>query len=438
MSELADNSIQCCITSPPYWGLRKYSGNQDLIWGGEKDCQHEWGKKIEIGDNRFRGVNAMVAAQHNAAVWGGGKMLSSFCSLCGAWKGALGLEPTPELYLDHLVGICREIKRVLRKDGVFFLNIGDTYSATRWSDAKGTGAWSSDKKKEANPVINRDGAGLPTKNLCLIPFRLAIRLQEDGWWVRSVIIWSKNNPMPESVRDRPTESHEYILMLTKSARYYWNQEAVREPLQPITIKRYQYDSGFHQKGGRGELYGFPQKRGFKSKHGTTFGEQEQFHGQDINNYPFGRNLRSVWEFSTQGFAGAHFATYPEKLPEICIKAATPEVGCCAECGKPWVRVTNHSYKVRALRAQTEKQFESVGGSRPNMPFMGDKISITLGWKPQCKCEADKTPSLVLDPFAGSGTTLLVASKLGRRSVGYELAEEYCRLAVERNKQAVLV
>ena len=202
---------------------------------------------------------------------------------------------------------------------------------------------------------------LKPKDMCLIPFRVAIAAQEDGWWVRSVIIWSKPNPMPESVTDRPTESHEYILLLTKSARYYWDADAVRESIAESTVGRGKVDFG----GAKGRAYqptaDDPNYRAGSEQWGRTY---EYIGG--------GRNIRSVWEFPTQPYPEAHFAVFPEKLPETCIKAASRE------------------------------------------------------------------DDIILDPFAGAGTTLWVAKKLGRQAVGYELSQEYCELAVERCRQQVLI
>ena len=136
---------------------------------------------------------------------------------------------------------------------------------------------------------------------------------------------------------------------------------------------------------------------------------------------------------------AHFAVFPEKLPETFIKVGTSEKGCCPQCGSPWARVIESNYNIRAVRSPDEKQFESHGGSRPNMPWMGDRMDKTLSWLPTCSCNAgEPVPCVVLDCFAGSGTTLLVASKLGRKSICYELSEEYCSIAVQRNKQGVMV
>ena len=158
---------------------------------------------------------------------------------------------------------------------------------------------------------------------------------------------------------------------------------------------------------------------------------EQYHGQSIIERASGSNLRSVWQFPTQPYSGAHFSVFPEKLPEICIKAATPEVGCCSKCGAPWERI------VESKRTpDTPRPKDALNLDRNTKGEGWITKTQTLGWQPTCSCKADKTPSVCLDPFAGTGTTLLVASKLGRKSVGYELSEEYCRLIVERNRQSV--
>jgi DNA modification methylase len=414
MPELPDESVQMVVTSPPYWGLRKYAGEQTI---------DDWG--------------------------------------C-----AYGLEPTPELYVRHTIEILREIKRVLRKDGVVFWNIADSYAGS----GKGLNADGKDggsgKKQLTNAgsidVVSSKriprGSGrwndsdipasgvLKPKDLCLIPFRVAIAAQEDGWWVRSDIIWSKNNPMPESVRDRPTNSHEYILMFTKSKDYYWDQEAVRE----------EQTGNAHPRGDETCNDSYQKARGsfkdFKSP---------------ITKLPAGRNLRSVWTFPTQPYPAAHFATFPEELPERCIKAATPEAGCCSKCGKPWERLVE---KTKAVPASWHGSYFDDGknlevhpnvGRREDAHTNGGKVdntkrlalmrqqarenggeyvneTKTIGWQPACKCNAPAIPSTVLEPFAGSGTTLYVAARLGRKSVGYELSGEYCRLIVQRNKQHVLV
>ncbi len=359
MVELTDESVQCVVTSPPYWGLRKYAGNQELAWGGDNHCEHKWGNEIIRKDRgAAAGITAQVGNQINK-VSGVETKQGQYCSVCNAWRGAYGLEPTVEMYVQHSIEILREIRRVLRKDGVCFWNIGDSYVSgkSRYSSKPHT---LSGKDRGDNFVGKPDQyyhQFLKDKDLALIPFRVAISAQEDGWWVRSDIIWNKPNPMPESVRDRPTDAYEHILMLTKSAHYYWDTEAVKERQTESSLERSQYP-----------WHGRTDDDSNGARTGTTFRRMAES-GELIATIPADgkRNLRNVWTFPTQPYSGAHFATFPEKLPERCIKAASKE---------------------------------------------GD---------------------IVLDPFAGAGTTLKVAITLQRNAIGYELSSEYCELIKDRLK-----
>jgi len=267
LPSLPDQEFNCCVTSPPYWGLRDYGNNDQL-----------------------------------------------------------GLESTPNEYVENMVAVFREVRRVLRDDGTVWLNLGDSYAsnaATTKDPIKLPGAFESHRGSDT-PTINTNqqgrntyrGSGIKGKDLCGIPWRVAFALQADGWYLRQDIIWHKPNPMPESVRDRCTKSHEYIFLLSKSPKYYYDYEATKEPSNACV------DTGK-------------------------------------------RNKRSVWSVTTKPFRGAHFATFPPDLIKPCILAGCPEGG------------------------------------------------------------------MVLDPFMGSGTTLMVSEENGRNSVGIELNDEYRKIADER-------
>ena len=308
LPQLPPESVHSVCTSPPYWGLRDY-GLPPQIWDDPGGCEHEWGDEIirthEGGGND--GVPKEWQRPSREAHKGGSS--GHFCQLCNAWRGSLGLEPTPELYIQHLVQIFREVRRVLRKDGTLWLNIGDSYASGKGLCFNpGGGANSLEghaKLKEAKAYkLNRPnisdlkGMGLKPKDLCGIPWRVALALQADGWWLRSDIIWSKPNPMPESVTDRPTRAHEYVFLLTKSAKYFYDQDAVREEYQGLGKPRQFAKKGNQDRNDTGRLYEAENKGG--------------------------RNLRSVWTIATQPYPKAHFAVFPEKLVEICILAATKE------------------------------------------------------------------------------------------------------------------
>ncbi|MGB2798492.1 MAG: site-specific DNA-methyltransferase, partial [Dehalococcoidia bacterium] len=264
--------------------------------------------------------------------------------------------------------------------------------------------------------------GLKPKDLCGMPWRLAFALQADGWWLRCDIIWAKPNPMPESCRDRPTKSHEYMFLLTKSARYFYDQDAVREAQMPHSLARL-------RTGWDGN-----KKRDWPGSAQNNFDRYMGKTQEEIDALP-GRNLRSVWTIATQPFPEAHFATFPEKLVEPCIKAGTSEKGCCAECGAPWERVVERKF---VQEGPTRNRGKVKGKDTDSKAMtMGDKGKVghhkttTTGWRPTCSCGADTTRCLVLDPFAGSGTVGVVAWKLGRDFVGFDLNPGYCEMANRR-------
>jgi DNA modification methylase len=301
---LPDASVHCCVTSPPYWGLRDYG--------------HE---------------------------------------------GQIGLESTPEAYVARMVEVFREVRRVLRDDGTCWLNLGDSYAAARGGTSmpaetlaggvSGRGDIVAKRGRESGYTPHRDPAahGLKHKDLIGIPWRVAFALQADGWWLRQDIIWHKPNPMPESVRDRCTKAHEYVFLLTKSERYFYDADAVSEAVACV-----------RGPGNKKPLKGVEEDC---EKHRTRAGLHKAAERWRQEGPPESRNRRSVWTVTTKPYSGAHFAVMPADLVEPCIKAGCPE-----------------------------------GGT-------------------------------VLDPFAGSGTTLAVAAELGRNGIGCELNPEYIELANQR-------
>jgi DNA modification methylase len=296
-------SVQCCVTSPPYWGLRDY------------------------------GVN-----------------------------GQAGLEETPEAYVANMVAVFREVKRVLRDDGTLWLNLGDTYATNGYTAHPknenavngGLGSWNSLTRSQS--AMRTIGGVLKSKDLCGTPWRVAFALQADGWYLRSDIIWHKPNPMPESVTDRPTKAHEYIFLLSKSERYFYDAEAVREASVDTS------NSARSTLAANGSKNVFLNKTGQRRTAGA-----DTFHRDEERT---GRNRRTVWTITTQPYSDAHFATFPEELPKLCILA----------------------------------------GSKP-----GD---------------------MIMDPFAGSGTTGKVALELGRKAVLIELNPAYATLTKERTNTTI--
>jgi DNA modification methylase len=346
---LEPGSVQSVITSPPYLGLRDY-GVPSLVWGGEEH-EHEWtGERFKKSSPDTAGGIGMGSPREGN---GFTASLGQFCA-CGAWLGSLGLEPTPDLFLEHMVEVFREVRRVLRDDGTLWLNLGDSYAGT---NAQGrashklhdlVGAGRGFRERDANYA---DGprqtiaSGYKAKNLLMMPARVAMALQADGWTLRSMIPWLKRNSMPESVTDRPATACEYVFLLSKASRYFWDADAVRQP--HLDVNR---PDGWKVKDGIS--VNKPQTQGWATNGANGLTTTHR----DYN--PAGRNLRNADFFfqSWQGllldeqddplamvvnpapFKGSHFATFPPKLVEPMVKASTSERGQCPECGSPWVRV----------------------------------------------------------------------------------------------------
>jgi DNA modification methylase len=334
---LADESIQCCVTSPPYWGLRDY-GIQPTLWP-------------EVAYSPMAGMPEIVIP-------------SMAC--------CLGLDPSPDAYVGHMVLIFREVRRVMHESGTLWLNLGDTYASPGYG-----GSWDRSRTQKGTGRVlygeqpNRGTAftGLKPKDLVGIPWRVAFALQADGWWLRRGLIWHKTNCTPESVGDRPTASHEDVFLLAKSRYYYYDAKAIEEPARSASAGQ----------GGNSRFY---QARDVKASQerrertptswDTGVGSHGSIHREgratDVENHLTSRstrNCRDVWSMASQPYPGAHYATMPERLVERCVRA----------------------------------------GSRAS--------------------------DVVLDPFSGTGTTLAVAARLGRDAVGIELNADYIELSEER-------
>lgn len=393
-------------------------------------------------------------------------------------EGQIGLEQTPDEYVSELVGIFRDIKRVLRHDGTLWLNIGDSYATSPPGNKPNTTALSSglpnsienqEMRREAQARVNKSKIGYKPKDLIGIPWMVAFALRADGWYLRSDIIWAKPSHMPESVTDRPTKSHEYVFLLTLSERYYYDAEAIKELITTDP----------HNPGNKetGRLNG-----------DNCVDQSDRIWGTDGT-----RNKRSVWTVNLQPFPEAHFATFPPALIEPMIKAGTSAHGVCLDCGAPWRRVVS-----RGGEPDLEQQIACGGDA--NGKYHGAAIKdygaagaqdasavkarildnirqkTTLGWYPTCACykapplptypkrpaykagseeqhawrsdcrsldsiaaaicqelmsEHAVAPAVVFDPFAGVFTTALVADRLKRNSIAIELNPEYVEIGKRR-------
>ena len=351
---LADKSINCVVTSPPYYGLRDYGTAK---WeGGNPNCDHN-PQKPDGGDRSDRTLPL-----------GRGGVYHTVCGKCGAVRidEQIGLEQTPDEYIANLVAVFRECKRILRDDGTLWVNIGDSYAGS----GNGSGDYREDgasiSKNDAKYGTHKPGTpnGLKPKDLIGIPWMLAFALRADGWYLRQDIIWAKPNPMPESVKDRCTKSHEYIFLLSKSARYYYDNEAIMEVATGFDGRK---DTKY--KGGPKDMAGGAHERWqYKSLETGRTGEVHSGYENpdgslrvsfDDKGVPV-RNKRDVWTVTTKPYKGAHYATFPPKLIEPMILAGCP-----------------------------------AGG-------------------------------IVLDPFVGSGTTVMVANHLGRKGIGLDLNLKYLK------------
>jgi DNA modification methylase len=326
--------VHCCVTSPPYWGLRDY-----------KTPPVDW-EPVTFAP--MPGLPAITIP---------------------AWTGHLGLEPDPMAFVAHIVAVFREVKNVLRHDGTLWLNFGDNY--------------------EDKAIVSQ-------------PWRVALALQADDWFLRSDIIWHKPTVMPETLSDRPTKAHEYLFLLTQSREYFYDAEAIKEPASSNTHARGKASGSTGVGFGRGfdevpkaRVRGRAAGVNPKSKENVFGSRQNSSFSAAVAMTVETRNKRSVWTIPSEPYSEAHSATFPPGLVRPCILAGTSAHGCCSVCGRPWER------------AET-------------------------GWQPTCTCQgASLARCSVLDPFLGSGTTAQVAIELNREAHGIELGEHHLPLIHKR-------
>ncbi len=344
----------------------------------------------------------------------------------------IGLESSPSDYVATMVRVFREIWRVLRSDGTAWLNLGDSYNSASDVNRNGAGAGGLMRKgqddrsrvascsklaeKMGNAGIGKAlTLGLKPKDLIGIPWRVAFALQADGWYLRSEIIWSKPNPMPESVTDRPTKSHEQVFLLAKSGRYFFDAEAVREKAEYAGANAERKSAGMMEQ----EL----DAARFRTRPaGRTCG------------YPSNRNIRSVWDIATEPCPMAHFAVMPRKLVEPCVRAGTSQAGCCPACGRAWERVVELGEIQSTGESPNNRRngHTDFKGSDMNCGVFIQRAHVSKGFRQACPCPpAPPRPCLVLDPFSGAGTVGVVATGLGRRYVGFDLSAEYLAMGRRR-------
>jgi DNA modification methylase len=457
---LPDKSVHCIVTSPPYMGLRSYAGEQMIEWptvryspmpglpeitiqGCEPGCVHEWASQIITPKHNDDGVKGSTL--------GGGKatqaqsqrtpIVQDVCIHCGGWRGGLGNEPTPEAFIGHLILVMREMHRILRDDGTCFVNLGDSFSGSGGAHAATHQNDGLSKSRDRDGVVlGGKKAGIPAKNLYMIPSRFALACQADGWIVRSRMPWIKRNGMPDSCEDRPSQVIEDIFMLAKSQDYFFDMHAIKQPFAD-------------ERGGNPGAYKWSYAndaesgKGVRGKGGPSTKLQSE--GWNANGEKSGRNFRSsdfffkTWQglatseegeplamvINTKAYSGAHFACFPPDLPLTLIKAGTSAHGVCPKCGAQWERMVEKGERVTIPRLAEgnegldSKMYGPAGWNTYN----------TVGWQPSCTCNAgEPIPAIVCDPFNGSGSTGKAALQLNRSYVGVDISKQYLEeLAPER-------
>ena len=424
-----DEFVQCVVNSPPYWGLRDYK-LEPSIWDGDPGCDHEFAETtIPSG-----GGGGMSSRRDKKAWHERGGHQPGFCVKCGAWKGSFGLEPTPELYVQHTVQIFREVKRVLRPDGILWLNLGDSYANDTKRGGQSGGKNYTSVAGGYRGQREKRGSGLKPKDLCEIPSDVVRALRSDGWYLRSRIPWIKRTAMPESAKDRPTNAIEYVFLLSKSEKYFYDYEAVKMPASQDTHARYSRGRGENHKysaDGDGADY----SRTFVKKHNELAGVNPK------------AKIPSGWDTGT----GDHRAMTGRYTKD----AGREEQGLRSSTrmghGPGWRVKQNESFS-NAVKDVVEMRhrrnsdwfFDSWQGFFTDddggplafvvnpYPFKGAHFATFPPRlvEPCIKAGCPKG-GIVLDPFAGSGTTCSVAKRMDRQYLGIDLSLTYVEMAEGR-------
>ena len=463
LKSLPDESAQIAITSPPYWGLRNYSGGSEIVWGGDENCEHIWGgsehheHREEVKSGKTRTTERFYGEPSRKFNGDHQKHYSNvFCIKCSAWRGQLGLEPTPELYVEHLMMIFREVKRVLRKDGSFYLNIGDTYASTPAGN-KENYRWQHGHKPEKDLGAQRikfDKTLIaPAKCMVCILERVMFAMIEDEWILRNKIVWHKPNAMPSSVKDRFTTTFEMLYFFVKQKKYYFDLDAVREPHRTQSLERYQRGVNLDRPAiGKSAEVGpmqqykrapqwfqemFPEDKDYKGKFDdmseadwrAEAAKRGQLFDQPVAHQGGGNTGLNKYEAKIgtiqhrEGMDGIVAPLHPKgKNPGDTIEQTSVR-------HKSWMSTPGHPYTHKATgKPQNPGDYWEL----TTQPYKGAHFAVF----PEKLCErpikaSSRIGDVVLDPFAGSGTAGVVAKKLGRRAILIDCVENYCEIAKDR-------
>lgn len=423
LKTLPAQSVHCVVTSPPYFGLRDYGSGE---WeGGDPTCEHRVRTPSAVAKSQ---ASSTLTSTSREVVGHTKEGYRGVCARCGARRvdRQIGLEADVAAYVAALMDVFAEVWRVLRDDGSLFLNLGDSYAGSG-KGPTGKHGVGHHEQRQGFHTPGRAAGVIRAKSMMLIPERILLALSDAGWIVRDKIVWHKLAPMPSSATDRCTGAWEPVYHLTKQQRYYADMEAVREPHAEVSLRRLEYE----------------ERRTSDNGHKSQT-RQGGMKANEVKLNPNGANLRNVWSLSPAPFDASalgvdteHYATYPVELARRCVSIGTSDKGVCAKCGKPWVRVVA-SASLNPFCPRVEAGARSGSLDRGYNENHGNGMShdlgvvrTTTGWQPSCKCDAPVAPAVVLDPFAGAGTTLLVANRLGRHAIGIELNPKYARLEEAR-------